>query len=496
MIQAKRYKHTVGVSAVRDLFGTVQNEGASKGILVTTSGYGSAWYDFANNKPLELLDGSNLLYLLAEHAGIEAKIEPPDDWVDPEGDVPGRDQGLQNRDGVLWRVSGVVATARFHIADTPRDDRAAMTNTHHHPRTPAAMIVPNPGTIKTIKQRPIAEPAPPQPLDPPRFAAAENTRNQPNNQTPPNTTKLPNELQHPTSNPPTSARWNLLALAPLNCPTQEGGNHGRDRWRNHYRPQPQDSRASSYMFGIVGFPVIPIAHRRPARGHQVRRHAPRAVGVLRRRRVGYLTGRPGVCLAVSGPGMTNAISGLGNALVELLADDPARRRQRTCDQNGHGRLPGGAPGRGRAALRKYAPRPDRSPRLPYYIEQAVRTSIYGRPGAAYLDLLGRRHLRHGRRGRTSSTPPRVPEPPRTMADPARCRQRARGAASRPSSPLVIVGKGAAYARAEDEVREFIEATQLPFLASPMGKGVMPDDHPLSVGAGPLATPSRTPTSSS
>ena len=49
-------------------------------------------------------------------------------------------------------------------------------------------------------------------------------------------------------------------------------------------------------------------------------------------------------------------------------------------------------------------------------------------------------------------------------------------------PLVIVGKGAAYAGAAPEVREFIESTQLPFLASPMGKGVMPDDHPLSVGA--------------
>ncbi len=49
-------------------------------------------------------------------------------------------------------------------------------------------------------------------------------------------------------------------------------------------------------------------------------------------------------------------------------------------------------------------------------------------------------------------------------------------------PLVIIGKGMAFSHAEDEVRAFIEQTQLPFLASPMGKGVMPDDHPLSVGA--------------
>jgi restriction system protein len=83
VIQAKRYKNTVGVSAVRDLFGTVQNEGASKGILVTTSGFGRASFEFADHKPLELLDGGNLLYLLKEHAGIEAKIEVPDDWKDP-----------------------------------------------------------------------------------------------------------------------------------------------------------------------------------------------------------------------------------------------------------------------------------------------------------------------------------------------------------------------------------------------------------------------------
>jgi restriction system protein len=87
VIQAKRYKNTVGVSAVRDLFGTLQNEGASKGILVTTSGYGQASFEFAKNKPIELIDGANLLYLLKQHADIDAKIEPPDDWADPAADL-------------------------------------------------------------------------------------------------------------------------------------------------------------------------------------------------------------------------------------------------------------------------------------------------------------------------------------------------------------------------------------------------------------------------
>src|SRR5215203_2418066 len=78
VIQAKRYKNTVGVSAVRDLYGTVMNEGASKGILVTTSGYGPAAFEFAANKPLELLSGPHLLALLAEWTGVDARIVPVD----------------------------------------------------------------------------------------------------------------------------------------------------------------------------------------------------------------------------------------------------------------------------------------------------------------------------------------------------------------------------------------------------------------------------------
>jgi len=86
IVQAKRYKNTVGVSAVRDLYGTVLNEGAAKGILVTTSGYGKSAFEFAKNKPLELLPGSQLLFLLEEHAGVKAKIEFPEDWKDPRPD--------------------------------------------------------------------------------------------------------------------------------------------------------------------------------------------------------------------------------------------------------------------------------------------------------------------------------------------------------------------------------------------------------------------------
>ena len=74
LIQAKRYTNVVGVSAVRDLYGTVVNEGATKGILVTTSDYGNDAYNFVKDKPITLINGGNLLYLLEKH-GYHMKID-------------------------------------------------------------------------------------------------------------------------------------------------------------------------------------------------------------------------------------------------------------------------------------------------------------------------------------------------------------------------------------------------------------------------------------
>ncbi len=74
MIQAKRYVNTVDVSAVRDLYGTVHNEGASRGILVTTSSFGPDAYHFAEGKPLTLINGSQLLAYLKE-AGKDVRID-------------------------------------------------------------------------------------------------------------------------------------------------------------------------------------------------------------------------------------------------------------------------------------------------------------------------------------------------------------------------------------------------------------------------------------
>ena len=119
-------------------------------------------------------------------------------------------------------------------------------------------------------------------------------------------------------------------------------------------------------------------------------------------------------------------------------------------------------------------------RIPFYVEMAVRNSIYGRPGASYLDMPD--DIITGKVDELAvEEPARCPDPPRTQAMPDDV-ERALNVLRSAERPLVIVGKGMAYSRAEDEVRAFIERTKVPFLASPMGKGVMPDDHPLSVGA--------------
>jgi hypothetical protein len=84
VVQAKRYNNLVDVSAVRDLYGTMLNEGAARGILVTTSKYGRDAFDFASNKQITLIDGQNLLALLAKH-GYRFKIELVWVWTRREG---------------------------------------------------------------------------------------------------------------------------------------------------------------------------------------------------------------------------------------------------------------------------------------------------------------------------------------------------------------------------------------------------------------------------
>jgi 2-hydroxyacyl-CoA lyase 1 len=106
---------------------------------------------------------------------------------------------------------------------------------------------------------------------------------------------------------------------------------------------------------------------------------------------------------------------------------------------------------------------------------ATRNAIYGRPGATYLDMPD--NIITGKCDEDKIIQvERAPDPPRTVA-PQEYIEDALNLLEKAERPLVLVGKGMAWSRAEDEVRSFIERTQIPFLRSPMGKGVMPDDHP-------------------
>jgi 2-hydroxyacyl-CoA lyase 1 len=234
-----------------------------------------------------------------------------------------------------------------------------------------------------------------------------------------------------------------------------------------------------YMFGIVGFPVGPIATAAQKEGityvgmrnEQSASYAAQAVG--------YLTGRPGACLVVSGPGVVHALAGLANAQQNgwpMVLIGGASESWR----NGMGAFQEERQVLITTPFCKFAHAVEHVHRIPFYVEMAVRNSIYGRPGASYLDMPDDIITGKVDESRVEE-PARCPDPPRTQAIPEDV-ERALDALRSAERPLVIVGKGMAYARAEDEVRKFIERTKVPFLASPMGKGVMPDKHPLSVGA--------------
>ncbi len=234
-----------------------------------------------------------------------------------------------------------------------------------------------------------------------------------------------------------------------------------------------------YLFGIVGFPVVPVAVAAQKAGIRFIGMRNEQAASYAAQAAGYLTGRPQACLVVSGPGVIHALSGLANAQqnswpLVLLGGASG------IDQNGRGAFQEERQVLVTTPFTKYSHQIERADRIPFYVEQAVRTAWYGRPGATYLDLpddviLARVDDDDVRMAATVAPPPSSQA---SDADVAAALAALRSA----ERPLVIVGKGMAWSRAEHEVRAFVEATKLPFLASPMGKGVLPDDHPLSVGA--------------
>lgn len=232
-----------------------------------------------------------------------------------------------------------------------------------------------------------------------------------------------------------------------------------------------------HCYGIVGVPVIELGFAIQAMGvnyygFRNEQQASYAAGYT-----GYLTGIPGACLCVSGPGHTNAISGVANAWANcwpmlLISgsndlNQTSRQAFQEIDQVYFVK-----------PYTKYSVRITDAKDIPYHVHKAVRASITGRPGPVFLDLPG--DVLTATVQAEIEFPIFVP-PSKYGPDPSEL-EKAVALLPKFKRPLVIVGKGCAYGHAEQEVRELVNKTGIPFLPTPMGKGVVPDSHVLNISA--------------
>ena len=224
------------------------------------------------------------------------------------------------------------------------------------------------------------------------------------------------------------------------------------------------------IFGLVGIPVVQIAEEAIKLGIRFIAFRNEQAASYAATAYGYLTGKPGVCLVVGGPGVLHAMAGVGNSsanawpLLLLAGSSESHLVTKGAFQE-------------LDAISLLTPHAKLAVRstlesIPQSITSAYRTSWYGRGGTGFVDLPA--DVIQGE-GDGSSTIA-VPSPARAAGDPERISAAVK-LLKAAKAPLVIVGKGAAYAKAEAGIRRLIEETQIPFLPTPMGKGVLPDSHP-------------------
>ncbi len=233
------------------------------------------------------------------------------------------------------------------------------------------------------------------------------------------------------------------------------------------------------LFGLMGIPVVPVAQAAQRAGIRYIGTRHEAAAGYAAQAASYMSGHIGAALVVSGPGVTNAITTLGNAQENawpmlLLGGSSALDLTTRGDFQESPSLEHVRP------FVKWSGRPTNVRLIPRFIATAVREALGGRPGPVYVDLPGDVVYDKADESEIEWTP-RVPPPPRPEVT-AESVSAAIEALKSAESPLIIVGKGAAWAQAEAELREFVDKTQVPFLPTPMGKGVIPDDHPLSTAA--------------
>ena len=229
------------------------------------------------------------------------------------------------------------------------------------------------------------------------------------------------------------------------------------------------------IFGLVGIPVVQIAEEAIARGIRFIAFRNEQAASYAATAYGYLTGRPGVCLVVGGPGVLHAMAGIGNSSANAF---PMLLLAGSCETH----LVTKGAFQELDAISLLGPHTKTAIRassesIGYCLTHAYQTSFYGRAGAGFVDLPADVIQRLTERQLTRS----IPAPPRAEADPeqiARIAELFKTA----SAPLIVIGKGAAYARAEMAIRALVDQTSIPVLPTPMGKGVLPDSHPLNISS--------------
>ena len=237
------------------------------------------------------------------------------------------------------------------------------------------------------------------------------------------------------------------------------------------------------IYGLPGIPITDLARLAQAQGMRFIsfRHEQQAANAAAI--AGYLTQKPGICMTVSAPGFLNAMVGLANATVNcfpmILISGSSEREIVDLQQGDYeemDQLNAAKP------YCKAAYRINDAEDIGIGIARAIRAAVSGRPGGVYLDVPAALLSQSIDAAVAQESLVKVVDPiPRRIPAPEAV-ARALDVLKNAKRPLVLLGKGAAYSQADDEIREFVEKTGIPFQPMSMAKGLLPDNHPQSTSA--------------
>src|SRR5437667_5326638 len=237
---------------------------------------------------------------------------------------------------------------------------------------------------------------------------------------------------------------------------------------------------------IFGLPGIPITDLTP----KLQRGGLRVISFRHEQNAGYaasiagfMTGKPGVCLTVSAPGFLNGLTALANATTNcfpmILVSGSSEREIVDLQQGDYEEMDQLAIAK---PLCKAAFRALHAADIGIGVARAIRAAVSGRPGGVYLDLPAKLfgQVMDAEKGRKLLVKVIDPAPAQLPAPAAI--KRALDVLKSAKRPLIILGKGAAYAQADEAIRNLVEKSGIPFLPMSMAKGLLPDTHPLCAGA--------------